>query len=321
MIKRQSCIVALLLVFVFQSRVFADIKIGVAMGEIDNYLALLRDAIEARGKATPGVTLQFQNGRADVVTQLNQVQSFIEEKVDALIVLPVDTAATRNITKAAVAAKIPLIYCNRVPKESPLPDGVVVVASPDHTAGVMQMEYLAEKLGGKGNVAIIMGELGNTSTLERTRGMEDVITRFPGLKVIEKQTAAFNRDKALDLVSGWIFTGLEIDAIASNNDEMAIGAAMALRQASKKNVLIGGLDGTRDGLAAVANGTLTVSVFQDAQGQGTGAVDSALELIKHEPLGTQSVIVPYRLITPNNVKKFQNPQATSTAQADVKVTK
>jgi len=314
---RQSCLVAMLLILMFQSQAFAEVKIGVAIAQIDTYLAVVRSAMEAKASATPGVSLQFQNARADVVTQLNQVQAFIDQKMDALIVLPVDTSATRNITKAAVAAKIPLVYTNRVPKET-LPEGVVTVACDDYASGVAQMEYLAQKMGGKGSVVIILGDLANHSTADRTRGVQDVIKRFPGIKVAEKQTAVWNRDQAMDLVSNWVLAGTEIDAVASNNDEMAIGAAMALRQTGKKNVPIGGVDGTRDGLAAVASGQITATVLQPAQLQGTSSVEAALKLVKHEPFETQTVIIPHRLVTRDNVKEIQNSQNASIPRADAK---
>jgi inositol transport system substrate-binding protein len=313
--RLQSCLVSVLFVLLFQSHAFAEVRIGVAIAELDNFVATFRDALEAKSKTLPGVTLQFQDARGDVVTQINQVQSFINQHVDALIVLPIDVASTRTITKAVTAAKIPLVYANRVPTERPLPASVAVVASEHYTSGVLQMEYLAEKLGGKGNLAIVMGDLANGAATDRTRGVLDVAKRYPEIKVVEKQTAAWKRDVALDLVSSWVLAGREFDAIASNNDEMAIGAAMALRQAGKKNVLIGGTDGTRDGLAAVASGMLTVSVLQDAQGQAGGAIDAALKLIKHEPVDPQFVVVPYRLITPNNVKEFQSTHQPRSPQA------
>lgn len=111
----------------------ADLKIGVSMSQFDDtWLTYLRESMDKKAKSLPdGVTLQFEDARSDVVKQLSQVESFISQKVDALIVNPVDTAATQRITKAAVAAGIPLVYVNRRPDDPKLPEGVVTVASDD----------------------------------------------------------------------------------------------------------------------------------------------------------------------------------------------
>ena len=151
----------------------ADVNIGVSMSQFDDtYLTYLRESMNDKAKTYPeGVKLQFEDARADVVKQLSQVENFISQKVDAIIVNPVDTASTDRITKAAVAAGIPLIYVNRRPDNTDLPQGVATVASDDLEAGRMQMQYLADKMGGKGNIVILLGDLANNSTTNRTKGV------------------------------------------------------------------------------------------------------------------------------------------------------
>ncbi|AZD79078.1 sugar ABC transporter substrate-binding protein [Pseudomonas chlororaphis] len=287
---------------------FADLKIGVSMSQFDDtWLTYLRESMDQKAKSLPdGVTLQFEDARADVVKQLSQVESFISQKVDAIVVNPVDTAATRKITEAAVKAGIPLVYVNRRPDDLNLPKGVVTVASNDLEAGQMQMQYLADKMGGKGEVVILLGDLANNSTTNRTKGVKEVLAKYPGIKVEQEQTGIWLRDKAMTLVNDWLTQGRKFDAVVSNNDEMAIGAAMALKQAGveKGSVLIAGVDGTPDGLRAVQKGDLAVSVFQDAKGQADGSIDTAVKMARHEPV-EQAVWVPYRLITPENVAQFK----------------
>ena len=288
--------------------VLADMKIGVSMSQFDDtWLTYLRESMDKKAKSLPdGVTLQFEDARADVVKQLSQVESFISQKVDAIVVNPVDTAATRKITEAAVKAGIPLVYVNRRPDDLNLPKGVVTVASNDLEAGQMQMQYLADKLGGKGEVVILLGDLANNSTTNRTKGVKDVLAKYPGIKVEQEQTGIWLRDKAMTLVNDWLTQGRQFNAVVANNDEMAIGAAMALKQAGvdKGSVLIAGVDGTPDGLRAVQKGDLTVSVFQDAKGQADGSIETAVKMAKHEPV-EQAVWVPYHLITPENVAQFK----------------
>jgi inositol transport system substrate-binding protein len=110
----------------------------------------------------------------------------------------------------------------------------------------------------------------------------------------------------MTLVNDWLTQGRKFDAVIANNDEMAIGAAMALQQAGveKGSVLIAGVDGTPDGLNAIKKGNMAVSVFQDAKGQADGSIDTAVKMAKNEPV-EQAVWVPYRLITPQNVDTFK----------------
>lgn len=285
----------------------APIKVGVAMSQFDDtWLTYLRESMAKDAKDVQGgADLQFQDARADVVKQLSQVEDFINQKVDAIIVVPVDTAATSKMIEEATQAKIPLIFVNRRPDQTNLPAGVVTVTSDDLEAGHLQMQYLAEKMGGKGNVVILLGDLANNSTQNRTKGVKEIIAKYPGIKVQEEQTGVWLRDKGMDLVNNWITQGKPFDAVISNNDEMAIGAAMALKAAGveKGKVLIAGVDGTPDGQNAIKQGDLTVSVFQDAAGQAKGAVDAAAKMAKKQPV-EQSVVIPYRLITPQNVGEF-----------------
>ncbi|WP_296181397.1 sugar ABC transporter substrate-binding protein [Pseudomonas sp. UBA1879] len=286
----------------------ADLKIGVAMSQFDDtYLTYMREDMGKKVKDMGGVDLQFVDGRNDVNKQLDQVQELIGKKVDALIVNPVDTAATARITKAATAAGIPLVYVNRRPDDPKLPEGVASVTSDDKEAGRMQMEYLAKKMDSKGSVVILLGELANNSTRDRTEGVKEVLKKYPDIKITQEQTGAWQRQKGMDLTNDWLTQGRDFNAVIANNDEMAIGAAMALKSAGKKkgDVLVAGVDGTPDGLAAVKNGDLTVSVFQDAKGQGEGAIDAAVKLAKKETLPQQAIVIPFKLITPENVNTFK----------------
>lgn len=286
----------------------ADLKIGVTMSAFDDtFLTYLREDMDKQAKSYPkgdGVQLQFEDARADVVKQLSQVENFISQKVDAIIVNPVDTASTANIIKAATAAKIPLVFVNRRPDSPTLAPGVAAVVSDDVEPGKLQMQYIAEKLGGKGNIVILLGDLANNSTTNRTKGVKEVLTKYPGIKIEQEQTGIWLRDKGMTLVNDWLTQGRDFDAVLANNDEMAIGASMALKSAGKKGVLIAGVDGTPDGLNAITKGDMTVSAFQDAKGQADKSVETARKMAKNEPI-EQNVVIPFQLITPDNVKDFK----------------
>ncbi|MCF5250894.1 substrate-binding domain-containing protein, partial [Pseudomonas sp. PA-5-4B] len=246
---------------------WADIRIGVSIAQVDDvFLAQMRDYMAAHAKELPGVTLQFEDAQGDVVRQLNQVQNFTAQGMDAIIVNAVDTAATQKMTVNAQQAKIPLVYVNRRPEFQDVPPGVGYVGSDEIKAGEIQMRYLAEKMGGKGNLAIMLGLLSNNATHNRTLGVKTVLKDYPDIKIVEEQSAEWQRGKAIDLMSNWIVSGRKIDAVAANADEMAIGAAMAISQAGMqpgKDILVAGSDGGAAGLDAVKKGQLLVTVYQD----------------------------------------------------------
>jgi inositol transport system substrate-binding protein len=106
-------------------------------------------------------------------------------------------------------------------------------------------------------------------------------------------------------MANWLTAGTKFDAVISNNDEMAIGALQAMKAAGidTKSIIIGGVDATQDALASMAAGDLKVTVFQDAAGQGKGALDAALKLAKGEKVDTK-VYVPFQLVTPENMAQF-----------------
>ena len=294
----------------FTPLALADIRIGVSIAQVDDvFLAQMRDYMAAHAKELPGVTLQFEDAQGDVVRQLNQVQNFTAQSMDAIIVNPVDTAATQRMTNDAQKAGVPLVYVNRRPDQIELPPGVGYVGSDEIKAGEMQMRYLAEKMGGKGNLAIMLGLLSNNATHNRTQGVKEVLKSYPEIHVVEEQSAEWQRSKAMDLMNNWIVSGKKIDAVAANADEMAIGAAMAISQAGMhpgKDILVGGSDGGPAGLDAIKKDQLLVTVYQDNKGQAIGSIDLALKMIRKEPFAAE-LTIPYQLITKANYQDCINP--------------
>lgn len=276
-------------------------KIGVSMAYFDqNFLTIIRQSIEKEAQARH-VDVQFEDARGDTGRQADQVQSFIASGVDAIIVDPVDSAST-PVTKMAQQAKMPLVYVNRTPGDKTLPPGVVFVGSDERESGTLQMEALAKLANYKGNVAIMIGNLTDAGALQRTKDVEQVVAKYPAMKVVQKQPANYSRSEGMDLMQNWTGNGEAIDIVAANNDEMAIGAAMALEKSQKK-LLIGGIDATPDGLKALASDKIQVTVFQDAVGQGKTALAVALKLIKGEKVESH-VWIPFELVTKENMQTY-----------------
>jgi inositol transport system substrate-binding protein len=193
-----------------------------------------------------------------------------------------------------------------------LPDSQAFVASDERESGTLETQEICRllKAQGKGDgakIVVMMGELSNQAARQRTQDVLDVIatSECSFMEIVEQQTANWQRNEGQDLMTNWLSAGIEFDAVVSNNDEMAIGAIQSLKTAgvSMEEMLVGGVDATQDALAAMKAGELDVTVFQDAAGQGRGAVDAALALARGEAV-EKKVYVPFQLVTPENIDKF-----------------
>lgn len=281
-------------------------RIGVALANFDlNFVSILRTQMVQELDAQ-GMKGQFSDARGDVELQIQQVDDFINQGVDAIILNPVDTQGVLPVINAAKRAGIPLIFVNRKP-EVPLTGQMAYVGSDSALSGKMQIEALAKIMNYRGNIAILMGALSNEEARERTRAVEEFVAQHPDMKVIEKQTARWQRNEAVDVVSAWLLNGTPVNAVVANNDEMAIGAIMALNQAKRKDVLVAGIDGTPDGLQYIKNGEMVVTVFQDARAQATGAVSVAAALL-HKQKTTNYHWIPYQTVTQTNYPQFSQQQ-------------
>jgi inositol transport system substrate-binding protein len=282
-------------------------KVGLAMAELDTFLTILKNGVVDAGKKN-NVTVQVEDAGADVNKQLGQIQNLIAQKVDAIIVNPVDTDATPKITKMVTDAKIPLIYVNRKPVDfDKLPAGVAFVASDEKISGTVQTQEVCRLLKGKGDILVLMGELSNEAARTRTKDIEEVIAtkECSGIKIVDKKEGKWDRIKGQDIMTNWLSAGLKYDAVIANNDEMAIGVINALKAAKKWTPasIVAGIDATPDALASMKAGDLKVTVFQNAAGQGSGSIDAALKLIKKQPVD-RFVNVPFELVTPANLAKY-----------------
>ena len=301
-------LIALAAATILSSSAYAA-KIGVSMAKFDdNFLTVLRNGMSDYAKTQNGVSLQIEDAKDDVSKQLSQMQNFIANKVDAIIVNPVDTSATAAMTKLAADAGVPLVYVNREPADvDKLGPKAAFVASNEKDSGTLETKEICKLLGGKGDILVIEGELSNQAAVQRTKDIHEVLAtpECKGMKIIAEQTAVWDRTKAQNLMTNWLSKGMKFDAVVSNNDEMAVGALQAMKAAGvdTKKAIVGGVDATQDALASMKAGDLKVTVFQDAAGQGKGAVDAALKLAKGETV-EKKVYIPFQLVTPANMDQF-----------------
>lgn len=282
-----------------------EITIGYAINNMnDTFQTYIVDAAKAKAEEY-GYKIEIQDSQEDVVRQQDQVKAMIDKGVDALIVVPVDTSAMEPITNAALEAGIPLVYVNRNPfGDGEVPDGVYYVGSQEIIAGQLQAEYLVELMGEEGGVAILMGILSNEGAVKRTEGNESVLSKYPGIQILAKESGNWQKDQGMSITENWITAyGDKLKAILSNNDEMAIGALNALEAAGRNDVIVMGVDAIPDAVQLVAEGKLAATVLQDANGQGEGAVNIVHKVLQGEK-PEKVTWIEFKLVTKENVEEY-----------------
>ncbi|MEH7840624.1 substrate-binding domain-containing protein [Rhizobium laguerreae] len=282
--------------------------IGVSMSDLDKFRTALLNGVVSHGQTISGLKLVTESAKGDNELQKKQVQQFVADKVDAIIVAVSDGDLGPQMTKMAADAGIPLVYINNVPSNlMDLPDNQVVVASNEKESGTLETKQVCTLLKGKGRVVVLMGEPFHAAARARTQDISDVIATpdCKGLQIVERQAAYWSSDYADHQMQEWLSAGVKFDAAIANNDEMALGAIRAMKRNNipMKDVVVAGVDATDDALAAMVAGDLDVTILQSAVGQGAAAVDAAVKLIRKEKVPRENN-VPFELVTPENIATY-----------------
>ena len=278
------------------------VKIGVTLMDFSTEFGIgLKDYMTAKADAMGDVELTVVDAGGDAAKQLQQVETFISQKVDAIIMQPQEQEACSPAIDKAKAAGIPIINCNSLTITEP----DAYVGSNDSESAEIAMTYIAEQLGGKGNVLMMHGHPGQTAEVKRTEGAMDILAQNPDMTLLDEQTADWDRAEAMTLMENWIQAyGDQINAVFCQNDEMALGALNALVQAGKKdNVLVVGVDAIDDALQSVKDGKMDATVYQDCKGQAEGAIEAAYKLAKGESV-EKEILIPVILVTTENVDEY-----------------
>ncbi|MBZ9643155.1 substrate-binding domain-containing protein [Streptomyces sp. PSKA30] len=275
-------------------------KVGLSLSTLNNpFFVQIRAGAEAEAKKL-GVDLTVTDAQNDASQQANQLQNFTSEGLSSIIVNPVDSDAAGPAVRAANKADIPVVGVDRGVNKA---DTAALVASDNVEGGELGAKALAEKLGGRGTIVILQGQAGTSASRERGAGFAEGLKAYPGIKVVAKQPADFDRTKGLDVMTNLLQAHPDIDGVFAENDEMALGAIKALGSQAGKSVQVVGFDGTPDGLKAVEAGTLYASVAQQPKELGRIAVDNALRAAEGEKV-SETVKVPVKVVTKENVAGF-----------------
>jgi inositol transport system substrate-binding protein len=225
--------------------------------------------------------------------QVEQVESFISQQVDAIILNPCEFEASSPAVEKAQKAGIPIVNVNSSTKSKP----DAFVGSDDAESANMAMELIAKHLNGKGNVLMIQGYMGQAAQLDRERGAKAVFAKYPGLKLLASQTGEWDRAKSMSLMENWIQSfGDQIQAVFAQNDEMGLGALQALMDAKKKaQVYVVSVDGIQDARKSVEQGNLDATLIQNAEKQGSESLRMAVELAQKKKIKESNILIPFEI--------------------------
>lgn len=253
--------------------------IGCTVYYMTEFITLMVDGMEEKAKEL-GCDLVMLDAQNDAQNQITQVENLIAQKVDIIVVAAVDSDAIVPAIEMCEEANIPLVGVNMlINTDQPYH----YVGPDDVLAGELEMQHAIDEIGGKGNVVILEGPIGQSAQIQRLEGNMKVLKKYEGkVELLAQQTANWSREEALSLVENWIETfGGKINAVVAQNDEMALGAIQALEAAGVKDkVVVTAVDAIKDGCNAVKEGKLLGTVYQDAALEGQEAVQKAYDVLE-----------------------------------------
>ncbi len=271
--------------------------IGCTVYYMTEFITLMVEGVKAEA-AEQGAELILLDAGNDAQKQISQVENLIAQKVDVILVAAVDADAIVPALEMCEKANIPLVGVNMLINT----DEKYYYAGPnDVEAGELEMQYIVDKIGGKGNVVILEGPIGTSAQLQRMEGNQNVLAKYPDVKVLANQPANWSREEALSLTENWLqaFEG-QIDGIVAHNDEMALGAIQAL-EAKGLDIPVAGVDAIKDGCLAIKDGRMDATVFQDAEKEGRLGVEVCMDVLRGTPPDEPLNYIEMKLITADNV--------------------
>jgi ribose transport system substrate-binding protein len=266
--------------------------IGFAVSTLNNpFFVAMRDGAQKEADSK-NVNLIVDDGNNDAAKQLSQIQDLIQQKVDAIILNPVSSQSLTSAVQLANKANIPVITLDRSVDGGKIAS---FIASDNVLAGKMAADQLIKALNGKGKVVELQGVIGTSAERDREQGFDKEMATAKGIQIVAKQPADFDRSKALNVMQNILQSQPDVQGVFAQNDEMALGALKAIQSANKKGVAVIGIDGEKEAISNVQNGTMYADIAQQPGQEGALGVDNALKLINKETVPA-SIPSPLKLV-------------------------
>ena len=270
-------------------------------------------ALQTLADEVGGYNIEYSDANLDIQKQIDQANTFLSKNVDILMLVPCDSDGIIPAIQNANNKGTPTI-CFGIKANG---GDFIFVGSNSYDAGHMQGELMAEMLPENAKVCYLAGTAGLEHSILRSQGFQEALAEAgrDDVEIIEDQDAQYTKAKAMEKVDAWVQKyadgkgGVTFDAVVAANDQMALGAVESLKGANilkgNNEILISGIDGTPDGVAAVANGYMVQTVLQDAAGQAKAGLEAVDKIMAGEQIPGNEIMVPFVNITQDNVADFQ----------------
>lgn len=266
-----------------------------------------------KGAKENGWELIFFDGKFDAALQASQMDEAIAMKPDLINLGALDAAGMAAGIKKAFDAGIPVLMDHTLANKEDEQYTIGYTGPDNYTEGLLGGELMNEKLGGKGKVVIITGAAGQEAAINRPKGFKDKLAELNSqIEVLAEQTADWDKAKATKIMADYITRfGKELSGVYGADDTLAVGAWIALQEAgyNKGDLVLVGVGGSKEGLAAIKDGTIYGTVLQSP----VAGAKAAIEIIKKaleqgikppEQLDPYLNFMPLPKITVENVDQY-----------------
>ncbi|MGU7771679.1 ABC transporter substrate-binding protein [Burkholderia sp. MR1-5-21] len=281
-------------------------SIGIAVGDLANpfFIAMERGAKDAAAKiGGSDIKVTLVSSKYDLNTQVGQIENFVANKVDLILVNAVDPNGIAPALKKARDAGIVVVAVDVGAKGAD-----ATVMTDNLMAGATSCEYLAKQLGGKGNVVIINGPP-VTAVFDRVNSCKKVLAGYKDIRVLsDNQNAGGSRDGGMNVMANLLTAQSRIDGVFAINDPTAIGAELAIKQAHRDDVkLITSVDGAPDAQVALKNkhSIFAATSAQDPYKMAVTAVTVGNEILNGKRPQQPVTLLPTQAVTKENVASYR----------------
>jgi ribose transport system substrate-binding protein len=284
-----------------------DLKaIGITVGSLGNpfFVALTKGAEQEAKKINPNVKVTATSADYDLNKQFTQIDNFIASGVDMILVNAADPKAIAPAIKRAQAAGIVVVAVDVAAAGA---DATVMTNNPQ--AGQIACQYLADKIGGKGNVIIENGPQ-VSAVIDRVKGCKEVLAKHPGIKILsDDQDGKGSREGGLNAMQGYLTRFPDVQGVFTINDPQAIGSDLAAKQLHRSGIVITSVDGAPDVVPAIkGNTSVQASASQDPGEIGRRGVEVGYQIMNGKKPENPMILLPSTLITRDNVAEYKGWQ-------------
>ncbi len=267
----------------------------------DPYRQVQNAALKEAAKTYPDITLDIQDASDNNETQINQVETFLNEKIDLLLISPNEAAPLTPVVGKVFDAKIPVVLMERGINSEKY---TAWLGGDNKDIGKQAGEFLIKASGGKGKIVEVMGRAGATPTNDRHQGFTDAIAKSPGLKVVDSYNCNYQREPAQTYMENVLQKHTDFNIIYAHNDEMALGAIKALKAAGKdpSKYIIIGIDGVQEEVVKAIQANEMSATFE-YNWLGKEALDAAHKILTGSTV-ERKISLPTLLVTKENAADY-----------------